>query len=40
MHAIAEALHRRDPQAGHAACIDHLRHARDAAIATLTATAA
>jgi DNA-binding GntR family transcriptional regulator len=40
MHAIADALHRRDPQGAHAACITHLRHARDAAIATLTATAA
>jgi DNA-binding GntR family transcriptional regulator len=40
MHAIADALHRRDKQAAHAACITHLRHARDAAIATLTATAA
>jgi DNA-binding GntR family transcriptional regulator len=39
MHAIAAALHRRDPHAAHAACILHLRHARDAAIATLTADA-
>jgi DNA-binding GntR family transcriptional regulator len=40
MHAIAAALHRRDPVAAHAACITHLRHARDAAIGTLTANAA
>jgi DNA-binding GntR family transcriptional regulator len=40
MHAIADALHRHDPPAAHEACINHLRHARDAAIATLTATAA
>ena len=40
MHAIATALHRGDAPAAHAACITHLRHARDAAIATLTATAA
>jgi DNA-binding GntR family transcriptional regulator len=37
MQAITDALHRRDALAAHAACIDHLRHARDAAIATLTA---
>ena len=40
MHAIADALHHRDPRAAHDACIAHLRNARDAAIATLTATAA
>jgi GntR family transcriptional regulator, trigonelline degradation regulator len=40
MHAIADALHRHDKVAAHEACINHLRHARDAAIATLTATAA
>lgn len=40
MHAIAEALHRRDPMAARDACVTHLRNARDAAIATLAATAA
>lgn len=36
MQAITDALHRRDALAAHAACVAHLRHARDAAIATLT----
>ena len=40
MHAIVDALRRRDPLAAHAACIIHLRQARDAAIATLSAKAA
>ncbi len=37
MHAIAEALRTRDPDAAHAACVRHLRNARDAAIAMLLA---
>ena len=37
MQAITDSLHRRDPQGAHSACINHLRHARDAAIAMLTA---
>jgi GntR family transcriptional regulator, trigonelline degradation regulator len=40
MRLIAEALERGDPQAALAACVNHLRHARDAAIATLRAAAA
>jgi DNA-binding GntR family transcriptional regulator len=40
MRLIADALEGRDPQAALAACVNHLRHARDAAIAMLSAAAA